>query len=447
MNHKSIHRRFLHNAGLIVGGRMTFGLLNLGTNAIILRAFGAADLGMVMLLVAYIRLFGEVVKFESWQAVLRFGVIAQDRGEDNQLRRLIGLALSIDFVTMSLAITVSILLIPQAALWFGWNDQITAIAPWFMILIVFITNATPNGVLRLFDRVEIIALQHGLNAVVRFVLVMGAMMLDGSVEHLAWAWFIAFVISGSVTMGVCAYELIKRDLRPLISLKWRKTGRIFPGIWHFLLMSNLISSGPLLVTHVTTLFVGAQLGAAQAAVLQLARQIASGVTTPARLLGPLMLPDYSRLSGRGDWTGLRDLLVKQLKITAIAAIGGGLILFAVLPLVVELLFGAKMLVHIWLFRLLLLTALINTFGFSLHHAMFSANKGGTALLIQLAAMSVYFTIMFSGIWVIGLNAIGLAMIGFAITARGLTLVIGRRLLKKRINRSSGKDTQTTNSEP
>ncbi len=441
MSHKEIHRRFLHNAGLIVGGRMTFGLLNLGTNAIILHSFGAADLGMLMLLVAYIRLFAEVVKFESWQAVLRFGVIAQDRGEDNQLRRLIGLALSVDFVTMLLAIIASILLIPYAAGWFGWNDQITSVAPWFMILIVFVTNATPNGVLRLFDRVEIIALQHGINAMVRFVLVMGAVILGGSVLHLAWAWFIAFAISGSVTMLVCAYELIKRDLRPLISLRWRKTGRIFPGIWHFLMMSNLISSGPLLVTHVTTLFVGAQLGSAQAAVLNLARQIASGITTPARLLGPLMLPDYSRLSGRGDWTGLRDLLVQQLKITAIAALGGGVILFAVLPFVVDTLFGAEMLAHIWLFRLLLLTALINTLGFSLHHAMFSANKGGTALLTQIAAMTVYFTIMFSGIWVIGLNAVGLAMIGFAITARGLTFLIGRRLLKKRIKRSRLTDDQ------
>ncbi|VAV93820.1 hypothetical protein MNBD_ALPHA07-2319, partial [hydrothermal vent metagenome] len=279
MSHKDIHRRFLHNAGLIVGGRVTFGLMNLATNAIILRAFGAADLGMVMLLVAYIRLFAEVVKFESWQAVLRFGVIAQDRGEDNQLRRLIGLALSVDVITMLLAIIASILLIPYAAAWFGWNDQITAIAPWFMILIIFVTNATPNGVLRLFDRVEIIALQHGINAVIRFVLVLLAVLLGGSVLHLAWAWFAAFVISGSVTMIVCAYELIKRDLRPLISLRWHKTGRIFPGIWHFLLMSNLISSGPMLVTHVTTLFIGAQLGSAQVAVLQLARQIASGIST------------------------------------------------------------------------------------------------------------------------------------------------------------------------
>ncbi|VAW01768.1 hypothetical protein MNBD_ALPHA07-550, partial [hydrothermal vent metagenome] len=227
-----------------------------------------------------------------------------------------------------------------------------------------------------------------------------------------------------------------------LSLKWRKTGRVFPGIWHFLLMSNLISSGPMLVTHVTTLFIGAQLGSAQVAVLQLARQIASGISTPARLLGPLLLPDYSLLSGRGDWTGLRDLLVKQIRITAITVLGGGVVLFAVLPLLVQQLFGAELLAHIWLFRLLLLTALINTLGFSLSHAMFSANKGGTALLIQLSAMAVYFTVLFGGLWVIGLNAVGFAAIGFAIVSRGLSLLIGRRLLKKRIKRSRATDIQS-----
>ncbi len=241
-------------------------------------------------------------------------------------------------------------------------------------------------------------------------------------------------------MWFCVYELVKHNLRPVLSLKWRKTGRIFPGIWHFLMMSNLISNVPLLVVHLSTLIVGAQLGSAQAAALQLARQIASGIATPARLLGPLLLPDYSRLSGRGDWTGLRDLLVQQLRITVIGVVGVGVILFTLLPFLVEQLFGTGMLEHIWLFRLLLLTALINTMGFSLHHAMFSANKGGTALLIQLAAMIVHFTVMFSGLWVIGLNAVGFAMLGFAITSRGLSLWIGRRLLKKRIKRSSYTDT-------
>ena len=435
MSHKDIHRRFLHNASIIVGSRSVFGLLNLGTNVIILRAFGAADLGMVMLLIAYVRVFAEVAKFESWQAVLRFGVIAQERGEEDRLRRLLGLALGIDFITMLVAIAAAILLIPQAAVWFGWNAQVTEMAPWFMILIVFVTNATSNGVLRLFDRIKILALQHGLNAVIRLVLVLGAVMLGGTVVHLAMAWFAAFVISGAMTMAVCAYELIKRDLRPKFSLNFRRTGALFPGIWHFLMMSNLIGTGPLAINHLTTLFVGAQLGPAQAAVLQLARQLSTGVSGPTRLLGPLLLPDFSRLSGRGDWTGLRDLVVQQLKVAAIVVVVGGAILFAVLPILIEQVFGAPLLDHIWLFRLLIMAALINILGFALHHALFSANKGGTALLIQIAAMAVYGVIMFTGIWVIGLNAVGLGMIGFAVTSRGLSVFIGRRLLKKRINRA------------
>jgi len=435
VSNKDIHRRFLHNAGLIVGSRVVFGLLNLGTNVIILRAYGAADLGMVMLLIAYVRVFAEVAKFESWQAVLRFGVIAQERGEENNLRRLIGLALSIDVITMFLAIVAAVLLIPQAAVWFGWNAQVTEFAPWFMILIIFLTNATPNGVMRLFERVEILALQHGLNAVIRLVAVLIAIMLGGTVVHLAMAWFAGFVISGAMTMAVCAYELIKRDLRPKFSLNLRKTGALFPGIWHFLVMSNLIGIGPLAVNHLTTLFVGAQLGSAQAAVLQLARQLSTGISGPTRLLGPLLLPDFSRLSGRGDWAGLRTLVVQQIKVAAIFVVVGGGILFAVLPIVVELAFGADLLAHIWLFRLLIMAALINILGFALHHAMFSANKGGTALLIQIAAMTVYTIIMLGGLWVIGLNAVGFGMIGFALTSRGLSVWIGRGLLKKRIKRS------------
>lgn len=434
MNHSDIHRRFLKNASMIVGSRMVFGLLNLGTNAIILRIFGAADLGMVMLLIAYIRLFAEVVKFQSWQAVLRFGTLMLEEGEHDRLRRLIGLTFAVDFVSMLLAIVVSILLIPIAAEWFGWNDQVTDMAPWFMILIVFVTNATSNGVLRLFDRVEILALQHGLNAVIRFVLVLLAVFFGGTVKHLALAWFVAFVISGLTTIVFCAIELRRRDLQPILWVGWRRANTLFPGIWRFLMMSNLISAGPLFVNHVTTLLVGAQLGAAQAAALQIARQLSTGISRPTRLLGPLLLPDYSRLTGRGDWAGFRSLLVQQIRMTAVFVLAVGIVLFSILPFLVSRLFGPEMLDHIWLFRLLIITSLVNILGFSLQHALFSANKGGTALLIQFAAILVYAVIMLSGLWVIGLNAVGLGMVGFAVTSRGLTLVIGRKLLNKRIKR-------------
>lgn len=435
MNHKDIHRRFLRNAGMFMGSRVVFGLLNLGTNAIILRSFGAADLGMLLLLVAYLRVFAEVLKFDSWQAVLRFGVIAAENTDNARLRRLLGLTIGVDLTAMLTGILVSILLLPQAAVWFGWGEQISRLAPWFMILIVFVTHATPNGVMRLFDRVEVLALQHGLNATIRLALVLLAIVLGGGVHHLAMAWAGGFIISASMTMIVCARELMKRDLIPKVSLRFRRTAAQFPGIWHFLLMSNLLTIAPLAINHLTTLLVGAQLGATQAAALQLARQFSTGLSSPARMLGALLLPDFSRLSGHGNWAGLRDVLKQQFKVTTISVLGLGVVLFAVLPLVIEALFGAEMLVHVWLFRLMLIAALINILTFSLYHALFSANKGGTALLIEIFGMAVYAVILLAGLPGMGLIAAGVATIAFSATSRGLALFIGGRLLKKRIRRA------------
>ncbi|PKP77399.1 MAG: hypothetical protein CVT81_09665 [Alphaproteobacteria bacterium HGW-Alphaproteobacteria-3] len=435
MIQRDIHRRFLANARLIVGSRVGFGVLNLVTNVIILHSFGAADLGMVMLLVAYVRVFSDVVKFESWQAVLRYGAIPAEDGDNERLRRLIGVTLTLDLLTVSGAICVAVLLVPYAAGWFGWNAEIAAIAPWFMIVILFVTNATPNGVLRLFDRVEILALQHGVNAVIRLSLVVLVTVFGDSVRDLALAWFAAFVLSAAIPMVVSARELTRRGLLPILTLRPVQAGLLFPGIWRFFLMSNLISTTPIAVTHLTTLVVGATFGGAQAAALQLARQLTSGASAPIKLLGPLLLPDYARLSGRGEWSMLRDVLVQQLRVTVVAVALVGGVLFAVLPLVVELAFGADMLAHIWLFRLLLLATLIQTVGFSLNHAMYSASKGGTALLIQLGAVIVYAAILAGSIGPLGLNAVGVATVAFALVLRGVTLVIGHRLLKKRIGKA------------
>jgi len=78
MHLDEIIARFLRNVAMILGSRLTFGLLNLATNALVVRAFGLTELGIVLLLQVYVRMFTDIVKFESWQAVLSYGARLQD---------------------------------------------------------------------------------------------------------------------------------------------------------------------------------------------------------------------------------------------------------------------------------------------------------------------------------------------------------------------------------
>ena len=434
MDLTAIYRRFLRNAGLVVGSRVVFGLLNLATTVLVVRAFGLAELGAVLLLQSYARLFSEVVKFQSWQAVLRFGALLEDRGDRAGFRRLIGFTLTLDLVSFAVAIGAAIAMIPWVRVWFDWPDAVAAFAPVYLLSIVFITHATPNGILRLFDRVDLIALQFASNAVLRLAGVGVAVLLGGGVEHLVMAWFAASVLSGSAVIAGAVRELWRRGLAPRLRTGWGAAAREFPGIWRYLWLANLTSVAGLVVNYATVLVVGAQLGAAAAATFDIARQVSSAIARPARLLGPLLFPEFSRLAARGDWLVLRRIMTRVLGVTALVLTGIGAALFAVLPELVALLFGAELLDAIWLFRLLLAGAMIRMLGFALEPAFLSANKAGTSLLIQFAATGVYVAIAAPGLGPLGLTAIGVGMLGFNITHLVLFLGLGGRLLGKRIRR-------------
>lgn len=435
MDMSVIWRRFAKNSGMILGSRVTFGLLNLATNALVIKVFGLAELGVVLLLQAYTRLFSEIVKFQSWQAVLRFGAAAQERGDQAGLRRLVGFTLGLDLVTFSLAVVAAVALVPWAADWFEWPDEVSAFAPVFVVSLIFITHATPNGVMRLFDRVDTLAIQYSLNSVLRFGGVCIAALLGGEIIHIVLAWFAGSILSGTYLFVVTAREMVRHRLAPDLRASWLRMGDEHPGIWRFLVVQNISTGIALILNYGTTVVVGGQIGAAAAAIWEIARQIGGALAKPARLLGPLLFPELSRMAVRGEWVEMRGLLKRQLVVSAAVLSCAAVVLFALLPLGVRLIFGAEAGEEIWLFRLVVIGGLIALLGFLLEPAFLSANKPGTLLLVQVAGIVAFVAVAVVSYPLIELTGLGLALLAYHVTYQALMFLIGRKLLKKRIRRS------------
>jgi O-antigen/teichoic acid export membrane protein len=399
------------------------------------RAFGLEQLGVVLLLQAYARLFSEIFKFQSWQAVLRFGTALEDIANRRGLRRLIGFALSLDLLGFAVAIGLAILLIPWAADWFEWTGEVAGFAPFFVLSIIFITHATPAGIVRLFDRVDALAMQHGLNAALRFALVCLAAALGGGVMHIVLAWFAASVISGGYLIAVSAALAIRGGLIPDFGLNWLRANREFPDIWRFLLYSRASSLIAVILNYATTIVVGAQLGAAAAATWEVARQLGNAVAKPAPLLGPLMFPELARMAARDDWRTMHRVMLRQLGVSAVALGAVAVVLLGGLPALIELVFGPELLADVWLFRLAALSSLVALGGFLLEPAFLSAGRAGTILALQAAATVVFVAIALATLQPVGLVGLGWALLGYQLAVNGLLLLVGRKLLRKRMRRS------------
>lgn len=431
MNLRDIFRRFARNASIILGGRLFFGLVNLGTSGLVVRLYGLPEFGVVVLLQAYARLFTEIAKFESWQAVLSYGTIAYEKDRP-ALRRLLGLTLGVDICSALLGIAVGIALIPWAARIFDWPQEVVSFAPVFLVTIVFITQGTFNGVLRLTDRVDVLAWQHGCNALVRLAGVLVAWGLGAGVMGLVLAWFAGSVISGLLQFGMALRELARRGIAPRLRVGLLAASAEFPGIWRFLGFANLASSISFVYNSGAALAVGAEIGSAAAATLQIARQFANGLGRPFRLLGPIIAPEFALLAGAGNWRVFRKLLVKQLAVTSLLIGGIAVLLFPLLGPLLSLIYTEAILPDIWLFRLLIVAALISMISFSFEPALLATARAGTLLAIRAAAASVFIATGLLLIEPFGLIAVGVAYVLAQLVDLALFAVLGGRMLAKRV---------------
>ncbi len=431
---KEIFRRFKRNATLILGSRIIFGLLNIATSMIFVRVFGLAEFGVVVLLHSYTRLFNDVIKFDSWQAVVTFGARLQENQDDSGLKRLLGLLLSIDFASMIVGVIFAIAFVPWAAEIFEWPEKVTQFAPIYVFSIFFIAHAAPNGILRLFDRVDALAAEFALKAIVRFIGILLVIYFGGDVFHLVLVWFSASVIAGAWPIMICAIELYKRKLLPVFRLNWAKSAKPFNGIWRFLAFANASSTTGFVFTTGSTLFLGTTLGAAPAAAFEIALQFVEALSRPVRILGPIIAPEFAKLVAKGDWVTFRKIISRQLKITSFLLIVAAAILFVLLDFILETIYGKEILQYIWLFRFLLVFVLLKVLVFTFDPAILAANKPGTLLIVRLVVAVSYCLIGLALLQSWGLASAGFAMMISQIIYLAIFVFFGKKLLKKRIRK-------------
>ena len=431
---KEITRRFIRNASMILGSRLVFGLLNVATSILTVRIFGLTDYGVVLLLQSYTRLFNDIIKFDSWQAVLTYGARLQENRDIRGLRQLFGLFISVDIASMATGVILAILFVPYAAEIFEWPPEVARFAPFYVLSVFFMAHATPNGILRLFDRVDVLAVEFAIKAVARLAGVGLVAWMGGNVFHLVLVWFGSTILAGSWPIAICIREMYTRGLMPIFRINWIKAGKRFKGVWRFLAFANASTTIGFVNTTGTTLFTGLVLGAAPAAIFEISHQVAAAISRPVRLLGPIISPEFAMLAAKGDWLNFRKVISRQLRITGSVLFAVAIILFPLLGFILEAIYGPEVVKEIWLFRLYIAAILLAMATFTFEPAILSAGKAGTLLAIRASATALYAMIVLLFLQEYGLTVIGIAALTLQLVFFVSFMFFGKKLLKKRVRR-------------
>ncbi|MGQ9367810.1 lipopolysaccharide biosynthesis protein [Azospirillum sp. ST 5-10] len=407
--------RLIRNVSVLLTGKSLNGVLSLAYTALAARALGLEGLGLLVLVHAYAQAVGELAKFQSWQAVLRYGAMALRQDDTAHLGRIIRATMRLDLLSATVGVVVGGAVAWLAGPWLGWPAELAPLVALYTVSSAFMVGGTSVGVLRLFDRFDLLAFQNTSGSLVRLV---GAALLygvGGGLEAFLAVWFAATLVAGLLQIASAWRELRRRGVRVAGRGPRRPLTADHADFWRFVWSTNLTATIALAPNQFATLGVGFLLGPAAAGLYRIARQLGEALTKPAKLLVPVIYPEFARLSAEEDLASLRRLVLQAVALSAAVSVAVLAVLAAAGEAILVLIAGPPFAAGYPVMLMLGVAASITLWSFPLEPLLMATGRVGPALRTRLASALTHAGLLVVLVWAVGLNGAGLAAIAGALT--------------------------------
>ena len=294
-------RSLLRNSSYLGISKIVAALCGVATLALAGRGLGVILFGTLILITSYAKAVSGIAKFQSWQLIVRYGGHGIAHGDPEHFKVATGFAFALDTVSGIAGLIAGAALLPLVGQWSGIKADYLWLAMLYCTLIPVMSSATPDGVLRVLDRFDLMSWSDTLMPTSRAVLAGIAFATGATFPVYVGIWYVT-ELAGLVYPWILGWRELKRNglldgIRPTL----RPT--VLPGAWRFAIDVNLATSVQAVWGPIGRLVVGGLLGPAGAALFRIASTLADGAQKPSDLLGKAFYPEVMRmdLSSRKPW--------------------------------------------------------------------------------------------------------------------------------------------------
>lgn len=428
MNPSTSHNpvaRILKNARALLSGKAAGGVLSLAYLAIAARSLGPAALGVLVLAHAYIEVVAGLVRFQSWQAVIKFGSPMVQDGDEAALRALLRYTIRLDILSAIASIAFALAVAPIAAQWFSWPDETRGLVIAYCLSTPFLIAATPTGVLRLFDRFKPLGWQMTVMPVTRFI---GALILwiaGGGLEAFLVVWIASVVMHGAALWALGWQEMKKRNVVPVL---FGQAPAPANKSWlPFMIKTNLSSSVDLMYNNLPVLIVGGVLGGVSASFFKLAFNLANLLGQPINMFNQAVFPELTRIEA-SDGRGAMARVAARTIATALGVAAPFVAIYVLFrePLAV-LAGGSAFRAAAPLVALMAAAQLVRIIALGLESAVLALGRPGWTLAAQTSGGVVHLALLF---YLLASAGVIIAPIGIAAGWATIGVVLVLALLKR-----------------
>jgi O-antigen/teichoic acid export membrane protein len=405
--------RALRNAGWLLGGKGVSGLFSLVYLALAARGLGVEGFGRFAMILSYGQAVANIVQFQSWQTVIRYGAHHLKEERFPELRRILAFTGTLDFSAASSGVIIAAVGAFIVGPHLGWSPADRLVAAVFGISLLFGVRGTPIGILRLFDRFDLSTYAESVLPTMRLIGAVAVYLTGPTIVKFLLVWAIADLLT-SITVWWIAHGVVRRRAHAPSGAFLRGVTIENVGLWRFAWTTNITASINLIWQQLPVLAVGGSAGAGVAGGYRIASQVASALGKPTSLMTRAIYPEFARMAI--DRPAKLGKVIR--KATAVAAMVG-------ICVVLVMLIGGKTILSIigghhydFVYPMLILLTIsvsIDFCSFALEPAMVAMGRPGSVLLAKAAVGLVYAPLLIAMLQFYG--SIGAAMAAiFASTA-------------------------------
>ena len=413
-----LYRRVFKNSAMLTAGKLYTALAGLVYLALATRALGAHNFGVLILIHAYAVAIRDFITLKTSQCVVRYGALCLERNAREDFQKLVKFTMLLDLGFCLAGALAGMLAVPLVGPWFGVTPELVPAATIYCLMILFNFKTTSLGLLRLFDRFDLIALMLMLVPTIRLAGACIAFLYYQHVSAFLFFWFSAGALQCFATVWFGWREFSRRGFGKDMNLSMKHLIRPHEGIISFIWASHINRTLLTSSVHIATLIVGAMSGPATAGLFKIAQESAAVLIKPAQLFTETVYPEMTKIAVTKQFNRLWNVIRHS------ALVGGAIAGFILLLVflfgqsLLGLFFGAEFVSAYDVLVLLMIGAAITMTSFALEPALFSIGRPDISMHIR-----VFTTILNIAVLVLLLPKIGLAGAGIAAIAGSLATAL------------------------
>ena len=425
-----LYRRVFKNSAMLTAGKLYTAFAGLVYLALATRALGAHNFGVLILIHAYAVAIRDFITLKTSQSVVRYGALCLERNAREDFQKLVKFTTLLDLGFCAAGALAGMLAVPLVGPWFGVTPDLVPAATIYCLLILFNFKTTSLGLLRLFDRFDLVALMLMLVPTIRLAGAFIAYLFYQNVSAFLFFWFIAGGVQCLATVWFGWREFSRRGFGKDMNLSMKHLIRPHEGIISFIWASHVNRTLYTSTVHVATLIIGAMSGPAVAGLFKIAQESAAVLIKPAQLFTETVYPEMTKIAVTKQFSRLWNVIRHS-------ALAGGAIAGFILLLVflfgqslLGLFFGAEYAGAYDVLVLLMIGAAITMTSFALEPALFSIGRPEISMYTRVFTTILNITILVLLLPKIGLVGAGIAAIAGSLATALLLLFYTNRLVKK-----------------